>query len=81
MLVFAVRYFFNLTNGQDAIRDEEGMEVSDVQSALASAMEAIEELRAADPSYSQDWRGWNLEVVDAAGRLIQRFPLVDSAAH
>ncbi|WP_224313130.1 DUF6894 family protein [Microvirga puerhi] len=76
-----VRYFFNLTNGQEAIRDEEGMEVSNVQAALASALEAIEELRAADPSYSEDWRGWHLEVVDASGRIVQRFPLVDSVQH
>jgi hypothetical protein len=76
-----VRYFFNLTNGQEAIRDDEGIEVSDVQAALGSAMEAIEELRAADPSYSQDWQGWRLEVVDSSGRVLQSLPLVDSVQH
>ncbi|QFU16710.1 DUF6894 family protein [Microvirga thermotolerans] len=76
-----MRYYFHLTNGHDAIRDEEGTEVSDPQAALSSAMEAIEELRASDPSYSQDWVGWRLEVVDSSGRLVQSLPLVDSASH
>ena len=76
-----MRYYFHLTNGHEAIRDEEGTEVSDTQAALVSAMEAIEELRASDPSYSEDWQGWRLEIVDSSGRLIQALPLVDSHSH
>jgi hypothetical protein len=39
------RYYFNLTDGDDMIRDEEGIEASSIQAAVVSAMEAVEEHR------------------------------------
>ena len=71
----AGRYYFHLTNGEALIRDEEGTEVSSMQSALISAMEMIEELRAEDPSAADEWLGWRLEIVDASGRTIHTMPL------
>ena len=71
----AGRYYFHLTNGEALIRDEEGTEVSSMQSALISAMEMIEELRAEDPSAADEWLGWWLEVVDASGRMVHHMPL------
>ena len=54
------RYYFNLTDGDTMIRDQEGTEASSIQAAVLSAMEAVEELRAQDPSNSEEWRGWRL---------------------
>lgn len=76
-----VRYYFNLTDGETVIRDEEGVEASNLQAAVISAMEAVEELRAQDASNSDEWRGWRLEIVDAAGRAVQSIPLDSSAPH
>lgn len=53
----SARYYFNLTNGETMIRDEEGIEASSIQAAVISAMEAVEELRAQDPSNSDEWQG------------------------
>jgi hypothetical protein len=39
-------------------------------------MEPIEELRAQDPSHSDEWQGWRLEIVDASGRAGQMIPLI-----
>jgi hypothetical protein len=75
------RYYFNLTNGETMIRDEEGIEASSIQAAVVSAMEAVEELRAQDPSNSEEWRGWWLEVVDASGQAVQAIPLDALSAH
>lgn len=75
------RYYFNLTNGDAMIRDEEGIEASSVQAAVASAMEAVEELRAQDPSNSDEWQGWRLEIVDASGQAVQSIPLDALSAH
>ena len=61
----SARYYFNLTNGDVMIRDEEGIEASSIQSAVVSALEAVEELRAQDPSNSDEWQGWRLEIIDA----------------
>ncbi len=69
------RYYFHLTNDEALIRDEEGTEVSSMQSALISAMEMIEELRAENPSEADEWQGWRLEIVDASGRTVYTMPL------
>ena len=70
-----MRYYFNLTSGDEVIRDRDGIELSDIHSALLHAMKAVEELRAEDPSSSQEWKGWRLEIVDASGRLVHSLSL------
>ena len=71
----ATRYCFHLTNGKAMIRDDEGIEAFSIQSALVSAMEMVEELRAEDPSAADEWQGWRLEIVDASGRTVHTMPL------
>ncbi|WP_404295357.1 DUF6894 family protein (plasmid) [Microvirga sp. RSM25] len=75
------RFYFNLTDGDDMIRDEEGIEASSIQAAVVSALEAVEELRAQAPASSDAWRGWRLEIVDAFGRALQAIPLDALSAH
>jgi hypothetical protein len=71
----AGRHYFNLTNGEVVIRDEEGTEVSSMESALISAMEMIEELRAEDPFSADEWQGWRLEIINSAGQMVHSMPL------
>lgn len=75
------RYHFNLTDGDTMIRDLEGTEASSIQAAVRSAMEAIEELRAHEPSNSDEWQGWRLEIVDASGQAVVTIPLDALSAH
>jgi hypothetical protein len=75
------RYFFNLTNGETMIRDEEGIVASSITAAVISAMEAVEELRAQDPSNSDEWQGWRLDIVNATGQAVQTIPLDALSAH
>ena len=75
------RYYFNLTNGETMIRDEDGIEASSVQAAVISAMEAVEELRSQDPSNSEEWQGWWLEIVDTSGQAVQTIPLDVLSTH
>ena len=42
------RFYFNIADGDEAIRDEDGIEVPDLRTALIHAFEAIEELRKED---------------------------------
>lgn len=69
------RFYFNLINGADILRDEDGIEHSSMNSALIQAMRAIEELRAQNPLAAEDWQGWSLEIVDASGRTVVSLPL------
>ena len=72
------RYYFNLTNGDEVIRDEDGIEAPDVRMALIHAFEAIAELRQEDASILSDLQGWRLDIIDGSGHLIHSLAL-DSA--
>jgi hypothetical protein len=70
ILIRPRRYYFDLTNGTDLIRDEDGLELANIDAALAFACEAIEELRKETASASSEWWGWRLEISDhSAGRV------------
>ena len=58
------RFYFHLNNGEDVIRDEDGILVSDIDAALIAAMEVIQELRAEDEVSAAEWQGWRLEITD-----------------
>jgi hypothetical protein len=73
------RYYFNLTDGYEVIRDEAGIEVSDDRAALIQAFEAIEELRREANASPAEWEGWRLNIVDGSGRLVHSLPLGDTA--
>jgi hypothetical protein len=77
----STRYYFNLTNGDTMLRDEEGVEASSIQEAIISALEAVEELCAQDASELDEWQGWRLEIVDASGRAVHSIPLDARSAH
>jgi hypothetical protein len=71
------RFYFHLTNGEDVIHDEGGIQVSDLQAALTAAMEVIQELKAEDPTSTEEWQGWRLEITDEAGRVVESLALND----
>jgi hypothetical protein len=71
------RFYFHLTNGEDVIHDEEGVQVYDLRAALTAAMEVIQELRAEDGSLTEEWQGWRMEITDEARRVMESLALND----
>jgi hypothetical protein len=71
------RFYFHLKNGDDVICDEDGILVSDIDAALIAAMEVIQELRDEDSVSAAEWQGWELEITDEAGRVIESLSLDD----
>lgn len=65
-----MKCYFNLVNGNERIRDQEGIEVKDIEQAWAQAIKAIEELREEDDGEAGDWDNWSLEVTDASGIVL-----------
>jgi hypothetical protein len=65
------RYFFDLFNKSASIPDEGGIELADFEAAIAAALEAIAELREADPSSADAWHGWRLEIAEESGRVVR----------
>jgi Domain of unknown function (DUF6894) len=61
-------YFFHLSNGQEILPDEDGIELADAQAAHSEAVAAVRELT--DPERGNEgklWSGWRMNVVDASG--------------
>ncbi|MFC5485605.1 DUF6894 family protein [Microvirga aerilata] len=71
------RFHVHLNNGEDVIRDEEGILVSDIDAALIAAMEVIQKLRAQDDVSAAEWQGWRLEITDGAGKVTESLSLDD----
>ena len=75
MLGQPMLYFFNLTDGDEVIHDEQGLHVRDFYAAVTSAMEAIAELRQEALPYPHQWQAWTLEITDPTGCIVISIPL------
>ncbi|WP_457090498.1 DUF6894 family protein [Microvirga sp. P5_D2] len=71
------RYYFNLTDGDRIIRDQDGLELADIDTAIIYANKAIEELRAEASVFSDEWQGWRMEIHNCFGDVVSVIPLVD----
>jgi hypothetical protein len=65
-----MRCFFHLVNGHEAIMDDIGIEVPDLETAKAQALKAIGELRQEDDGASDEWDGWRLDIVCPEGNTL-----------
>jgi hypothetical protein len=65
-----MRIFFHLTDGQESILDEEGLEVTELASAQQEVLRTIDEVRQKEASHVYEWTGWMLTVVSDAGAVI-----------
>ena len=65
-----MRLFFHLQNGTETIRDEDGVEVSDLDAARAEALNTIRDMRDEEDGEPHDWSAWRLAVVDSSGSLL-----------
>ncbi len=65
-----MRCYFHLVNCHDAIRDTDGLEITDLDQAHAQALETIQGLAQEDEEAAATWAGWRLDVCDASGALL-----------
>jgi hypothetical protein len=70
-----MRCYFHLVSYHDAIIDETGVEVMDLEVAEAEALKAIQDLWEEDPQAGEDWLTWQLNVTDQNGRVFLSIPL------
>jgi hypothetical protein len=65
-----MRCYFHLVNGDDAILDDTGVEVADLETARTEALRAIQELRQELDGFTDEWMGWHLDVVCPQGTVL-----------
>ncbi|SFL40300.1 DUF6894 family protein [Methylobacterium pseudosasicola] len=73
-----IRFYFDVENGRETIRDHEGVDATDLAEALTEARSVIremaEEVCADDPDTA-----WTLVVRDATGAVVARLPIKPSS--
>ena len=69
------RYYFNLTDGEQFIRDGAGLELADINIAVLYAVTAIKELRAGSSAPLDEWLGWRMEIISGTGEVVSVIPL------
>ena len=65
-----MRLYFHLQDGTDTIRDEVGVEVSDLEAGKAEALSAIRDMGSEPDTKTLGWAGWKLAATDEAGALL-----------
>ena len=70
-----MRCYCHLTNGNEIIRDERGIEVRDHHDLRVALIRTIAELRADHPQLAAEGVGWTLCAADAAGGVLFTMPL------
>jgi hypothetical protein len=60
-------YFFHLTDGNDVLPDEDGLELTDAQAARNEVHAAVHELTRPVNGTGPGWDGWSVRVVDDTG--------------
>jgi hypothetical protein len=70
-----MRCYFHLVNSSGMIRDDVGVEVSNIAAAETEALRAIDEMRQEDEQSEEDWQGWRLSVTDGSGWVLMSIPL------
>lgn len=65
------RFYFDVEDGHDRIRDDVGVEAASLEEALAEARSVIEEMAASVNTGTS----WTLVVRDEAGSVVGRLPI------
>jgi len=71
------RFYFHIRDGERLIKDPEGSELSDLESARAEALVGARELLAAKLKAGEVIDGQRFEIVDEGGNLLTVVPLKD----
>ena len=74
------RYFYDLTNGDDHMRDTEGVVASGPDEAIEEARAAMADMRSNEES-PVPAEGWQLVIRDESGMTLRSLPLDDGGFH
>jgi hypothetical protein len=65
-------------NSHEEILDDEGVDVTDLESARCQAFAAISELRHEYRDVIKDWANWRINIVTSDGILLDSIPLAET---
>ena len=68
------RYYFDLTNGLDTLRDDDGVEAGSLDEAIRHTQSVLDEIRD-DGNASAFEDGWHLVIRDESGATLKTLPV------
>ena len=74
------RFHFDLTNGEELIRDDDGIEASGPDEAIEEARAAVADMRSNEETPVPS-EGWQLVVRDESGATVKAISLNDASSH
>ena len=74
------RFHFDLTNGADIIRDDEGIEASGPNEAIEEARAALADMHGNEEA-PVPAEGWQLLIRDESGAIVKAISLDDASSH
>jgi hypothetical protein len=63
-------YYFNIRAGEDLIRDEEGTDLPDIETAISEARQSARDLAIEELRNGQKVDGRCIEIVDSEGKKV-----------
>ncbi|MCJ2094658.1 MULTISPECIES: DUF6894 family protein [unclassified Methylobacterium] len=69
-----IRFYFDVENGRETIRDHDGVEAADLAEALTEARSVIQEM-AHEVCADDPGTAWALVVRDGTGTVLARLPI------
>lgn len=70
-----MRFHFNLHSAEEAIPDEEGSELADLEAARREARATVRELAIEDMRNGMSPRAWRIQIADPTGTVIESVKL------
>ena len=71
------RFYFDLTNGLDTLRDDEGVEADDLDDATRQTQTVLDEI-SADGNASAVENGWHLIIRDESGATLKTLSVTEA---
>lgn len=71
------RFYFDLTNGLDTFRDDDGVEANDLDDATRQTQTVLDEIRD-DGNASAFEEGWHLIIRDESGATLKALPVTEA---
>jgi hypothetical protein len=75
-----MRCFFNLSDGEQFLLDDTGIEVSSLEMARHETLRAIQEMSRESDVTGVDWSNWILNLTDGAGQVLHVIPIQQAIA-
>jgi hypothetical protein len=72
------RYYFNLTNGKQALSNHKGIDLPGDAAARADAVALARDLIHGTAMPGWDWTGWFVAIHDQHGHKVDEVPIADA---